>query len=106
MHRLMLLTLVAFALGSTARADIPPPLPPAKEAVRVKIEVDDKAKAPRLVIPNGVFTQPRFRPQPKDAPKGALEQENTDGIADNEAGEQPRGHLLIAGLALACSLAF
>lgn len=110
MRQIVLLAVFGLGLGliGQARADIPPPLPPAKEAVTVKIEVDEKAKGPRLVVPNGVFTSPRVRPFPKkpDAPKGALEQEGADGIAGNEPDELPRHQVMIAGVALAMSLGF
>jgi hypothetical protein len=108
MQRIVMLAVIGLGLGwaSQAGADIPPPLPQGKESVRVKVEVDENAKGPRLVIPNGVFTAPRVRPriQPKSEPKGALEPENMDGVADNDPQEQPRHHLLIAGLAMALSL--
>ncbi len=110
MRQIVLLAVIGLGLGliGPARADIPPALPQPKEAVTVKIEVDEKAKGPRLVIPNGVFTAPRVRPKftPKEAPKGALEQENADGIAANEPEELPRHQIMIAGVAMAMSLGF
>lgn len=108
MNRFMLLAVIGLVLGTTSRsrADIAPPLPPAKEGVAIKIEVDEKAKAPRLVLPNGVFTPPRFRPkEPVPGPKGELPQENGDGIGQDDS-MQPRNHLLIAGIALTCAMAF
>ena len=105
MRRIVLLAAIGFGLGLTgkANADLAPPLPPNKEAVAIKIEVDEKAKAPRLIVPNQVYTGPRIRPnfKPKDKDtQGALEQESTDGLAENENPMQPRNHLLFAGVAL------
>ena len=100
--RIVLLAVFGLALGLTShsRADIAPPLPPSKESVKVKIEMDENAKAPRLIVPNGVFQQPRG-PRPKlERPK----QEDSDETAQEET--QPRNHILIAGIALSLSLAF
>jgi hypothetical protein len=99
-----LLAVLGLGLGLTGRAtaDIAPPLPPKKESVAVKIEVDEKAKGPKLVVPNGVFTAPRVRP----GPRGQLDQETGDGIADNDNPDKPRHHLLIAGIAVSLALAF
>jgi hypothetical protein len=113
MCRIVLLAAIGLGLGLTgkARADIAPPLPVAKDSVTVKIEVDEKAKGPKLVLPNGVFTQPRIRPkfnQPNQ-PNAQLENGQDDGNAvaqDDSAPEKPKNHLLIAGLALTLSLAF
>jgi hypothetical protein len=101
-----LLAGLGLGLGLTgrARADIPPPLPPAKDSVTVKIEVDEKAKGPRLVVPNGVFTPPRVRPRFPEAPKGELPVENGDGIGQDDT--KPRHHLLIAGIAVSLALTF
>jgi hypothetical protein len=99
--RIVLLAVLGFGLGLTgkASADLAPPLPPNKDSVKVKIEVDENAKGPRLVVPNGVFTAPRA-PRPKfDRPK-----EQSDETAQEET--QPRNHILIAGIALSMSLAF
>ncbi len=107
MRRIVLLTMVALGLGLTGKvkADLAPPLPPAKQSVAIKIEVDEKAKGPRLVIPGGVFSAPRGRPAaPKGAPQGALEQPSDDGVSEIDDATQPRNHMLIAGLALAASL--
>jgi hypothetical protein len=107
MRRIVFLTMVALGLGLTGKvnADLAPPLPPAKQSVAIKIEVDEKAKGPRVVIPGGVFTAPRGRPPvPKTAPQGALEQPSNDGVAENDDGTLPRNRMLIAGLALAASL--
>jgi len=87
--------------GSVARADIAPPLPPAKTAVGIKIEVDENAKASKIIVPNGVFKPPRVRPN-FDTPKGELPNESDDGIAD----AAPRNHLVVAGIAVTLSLAF
>jgi hypothetical protein len=92
-------------LPGRLNADIPPPLPPAKQAVAIKIEVDEKAKGTHLVLPSGVFTAPRVRPQPNGIPQGALDQPGADGVAANDDETQPRIHMVIAGIALAMSLA-
>jgi len=105
MKRAMLLALVGlgFGVAPRAKADIAPPLPPAKSDVAVTIEVDEKAKGPRLVVPNGVFTLPRVRPMPKTSdPKGELPHESQDGIAEETAPSNNK--LLIAGIALSLSL--
>jgi hypothetical protein len=104
MRQIVLLAMVGFGLGwaGPARADIPPPLPTAKESVTVKIELDEKAKGPRLLIPNGVFTPRRVRP----GPKTELPQDSQDGIAENEPRNRPDSHIVIAGVAVALSLAF
>jgi hypothetical protein len=106
MHRIAILTCVGLGLGlpGTVNADIPPPLPPAKQSVAIKIEVDEKAKGPRLVIPSGVFTPPRVRPGPKGVPQGAVDQPGADGVAANDDETQPHIHMVIAGIAVAMSL--
>ena len=107
MSRIALLTLIGLAVSfvGRARADIAPPLPPAKEGVAVKIEVDEKAKGPRLVLPSGVYTPPRARrPQP-NTPKAALDQDDGTAVADEGSTPQPRSRILIAGIALSMSLA-
>jgi len=106
--RFALLLVIGFglALSRDARADIPPPLPPAKHAVTVKIEVDENAKGPKLIIPNQVFMPPRGRPlPPRNAPKSELNQQGeTDTITEDST--QPKNSLLVVGLALALSMAF
>jgi hypothetical protein len=100
--RIVLLAVLGFGLGLTgkANADLAPPLPASKESVKVKIEMDENAKGPRLIVPNGVFQQPRG-PRPKlERPP----QEEGEETAQEET--QPRNHILIAGIALSLSLAF
>lgn len=99
---------LGFAWTGASRADIPPPLPKNKDSVKVKIEMDENAKGPRLIVPQGVFTAPRGRPKlpPANGPTGQLDLENGDGIAQEENPNQPRNHVVIAGIALSLSLAF
>jgi hypothetical protein len=104
MKRLFLLAMFGLVLGTDARADIAPPLPAAKEAVAVKIEVDEKANGPRLVVPNGVFTAPRVRPVPKKSsdPKSELPSASDDAVADENGSNSTR--YLVAGAALTIAL--
>lgn len=96
MRHVAIVTVIGLGLGlnSNARADIAPPLPPAKNAVAVKIEVDENATGWKLVVPNGVFTPPRVRPIPKGDPKSELPE------------GQPHNQLLIVGVALTLAFAF
>jgi hypothetical protein len=107
----------ASMVPSAARADLAPPIPAPKE-VKFVIEVDESAKAPRLIVPQNLTTV-RIRPAPN--PKGGavppkvappikdgeesltyLEFESTvEPATDN--GRNPN-HLMIAGVAL--TLAF
>jgi hypothetical protein len=118
-YRIVILAAFSFGLGLTgmARADIAAPLPPAKTAVTIKIEVDENAKGPKLVIPSQVITTPRIRPVPRKDPNSQLLNDNGDRIAEYsveldeanaepESPSQPKSGLLFAGLALALSLAF
>jgi len=108
MRRSIALTVIGCALlvAPVAKADLLPPLPPAKEGVGMKIEVDEKAKSPRLVLPQGAFLPPRVRP----GPKSELPNENGDGYAQETEVEAspttPRNSILMAGLALSLSLGF
>lgn len=113
MRQIVVFAVFGIGLGwcGQARADLAPPLPPNKEAVTVKIEVDNNAKGPVLVVPNGVFTQPRVRPlppksAPKDGDKSSIEPDNGDAVAGEPEQSQPRNQMLIAGVAVALSLAF
>ncbi len=107
--RIVLLAALGLGLAWTgqSRADLAPPLPQTKDSVKFKIEMDENAKGPRLIVPNGVFTAPRGRPKlpPANGPKGQLDQENGDGIAQEENPNQPRNHIVIAGIALSMALA-
>jgi hypothetical protein len=118
----------AFAVGlgvfaATAKADLAPPVPPPAE-VKIKIELDENAKVPQLIIPLNT-TQPRRGPRPvpgkKDTvpptappPGGAKPEADQDIALDDLLVELPteatpttqRHHVLIAGLALALSLSF
>ena len=95
---------IGLGLANSTRADLAPPLPQSKDSVKVKIELDENAKGPRLIVPNGVFTAPRGRLRPDAPPKGELPQDNGDGIAQDEG--QPRNQILIAGVALSLAFAF
>jgi hypothetical protein len=101
-----------FGLTRTASADLAPPFfPPAKVESGFKIEVDEKAKSPKLIIPSGIFAPPRVRPGPRpkatepSEPKGELPVDNGDGIA-SETPNQSGHHMLIAGMALTLSMTF
>jgi hypothetical protein len=109
--RIVLLAVgLALGLSAPAAADIGPPRPrppvrPQPQPVQarevaVKIEVDENAKGPKLILPaNAVnFNAPR-----PNGPFGQLEQENGDAVATTQeaAPEQPRHHVLIAGVAVA-----
>jgi hypothetical protein len=100
---------LALGLSSPAAADIAPgprPRPPVRpqpaqiKEVAVKVEVDEKAKGPKLVLPANAFNigGPAF-----NGPFGQLEQENGDGVATahEPTPEKPQNHILIAGVALA-----
>ncbi len=57
-------TLVAVGLclaPSIVRADIPPPVPPPKD-VKFTVELDERAKGPKLIVPAGM-TRVQFRPR-------------------------------------------
>ena len=101
--------LAAFVLGlspSAVRADIPP-----ARDVKFTVEVDENAKAPKLVVPSSM-TRVQFRPRdpvpdrgPKTLPAGKevgyLEVESDEEVAP--AGRNPN-HLMIAGVALSLAL--
>ena len=113
MRFLAAVALSAFGLGlipSAVRADIPPAVPPAKD-VKFTVELDENAKAPKLVVPSGL-TRVQFRPRgpvpdrgPKALPPGKevgyLEVEADEELAP--AGRNPN-HLMIAGVALTLAL--
>lgn len=111
--------LAAFGLTlvpRAARADLAPPVPPAKD-VKFVAELDEKAKGPKLVVPQNLTTV-RFRPGPRPGanpppPGGAvppkpgepltmLELEGDDPVVE-PAGRNPN-HLMIAGVALTLAL--
>jgi hypothetical protein len=110
MRLLRVAALTAFGLGliaSPARADgLPPPVPPAKD-VKFTVELDEKAKAPKLIVPVGM-TRAQFRPRgpkqpaPGKEPVAYLEFE-ADDAAPAEAPRNPN-HLMIAGVALTLAL--
>ncbi len=89
-----------------ARADLAPPPPPAKE-VKFVVELDEKAKGSKLIVPQ-TLVNPRFRPGPGAAPKAGkeglavLEYEVVDDAAVEPA--RNRNHLLMAGVAFTLAL--
>src|SRR6187401_3243674 len=101
MRNLSLAMMALFGFGPTARADLAPP-PPAPKEVKFVIEVDDKAKGSKLIVPQ-TLVNPRFRPGPGGAPK-----EGKDNLAileyevEDDAAVEParnRNHLMMAGMA-------
>jgi hypothetical protein len=96
--------LAVFVLAlPAARADLPPPPPPPKE-VKFTLEVDEKAKAPRLIVPQpmaGVQFRPRG-PIPK-ATEGKEPVAFLEIDGDEPAPRNPN-HLMIAGVALSLTL--
>jgi hypothetical protein len=79
--------------------------------VKFVVEVDEKAKAPKLIVPQNLTTV-RIRPRPGKAlpPKDKDEQVNVIELESAEAPIEPAprnpNHLMIAGAALALSLGF
>jgi hypothetical protein len=125
MHsRLMLLAAIGLGLGLTSKAgaDIGPPRfppqPQPKANVAVKIEVDENAKGPRLIVPSQLFAPPRVRPLGPN-PRGPvpignlnsqIQEDAGDEIAENATEpanpEKPKNGLMYAGLALTLALCF
>jgi hypothetical protein len=122
MRKILIAVAAAFGLSllpSSARADLAPPVPPVKD-VKFVVEVDDKAKAPKLIVPQNLTTV-RIRPRPggavppKAVPPGKddkggeqlsyIELESSDNTPIEPAPRNPN-HLMIAGVALALSLGF
>jgi hypothetical protein len=117
MRKLFVAALAVFGFGlipPSARADLAPPVPPVKE-VKFVVEVDEKAKAPKIIVPQNLTTV-RLRPRPIPGPPKAnppakddkeeltyLEVES-DVAAPTEPTPKNRDHLMIAGVALALSL--
>lgn len=117
---------LAIALGlftAHASADLAPPVPPPTD-VKIKVELDENAKGPQLIIPMNM-TQPRRGPRPVPGkkepvpptappPAGAKPDGEQDIALDDMLVELPtesapttkRHHVLIAGLALTLSLSF
>src|SRR3954451_1950248 len=121
MRRFLVAVLAGFGLAlvpSAARADLPPPVPQPKD-VKFTVELDEKAKGPKLIVPQNLTTV-RFRPgprpgnpAPKEGPGGPppgkeplsyLEIESEEAVPQ----EAPRNfnHLMIAGVALTLALGF
>src|ERR1700678_2828833 len=79
MQRFIALAAIGIGLGlaDKAFADLAPPLPAVRE-YKIRIEVDEKAKARRMIVPGGAFApvgNPRF------GPKGELPQNSEEGVA-------------------------
>ena len=111
MRHLLCAVLASFGLAlipAAAKADLAPPVPPAKD-VKFVVELDEKAKAPKLIVPQNLTTV-RFRPGPRPnpgKPPGDKEpQAYLELESDDVAPETPRNHnhLMIAGVALTLSL--
>jgi hypothetical protein len=110
--RLPLACLAVLALTYTpARADIPVGPPPGPVEVKLKVEVDEKAKGPVLQLPRGV-TGGRVRPAgPKGPPptkEGKPEGEEPvvlefEGALAAEPERNPN-HVMIAGVAVTLAL--
>jgi len=124
MRHLLVAVLAGFGLAAVptaARADLAPPVPQPKD-VKFTVELDEKAKGPKLVVPQNLTTV-RFRPGPrpgnpvpkegsgntlpKEGPKEPLtylEIESDEAVPQ----EAPRNfnHLMIAGVALTLALGF
>ena len=109
MRLLCVAAVTAFGLGlfaSPARADALPPVPPARD-VKFTVELDEKAKAPKLIVPIQWTraVRPRGPRQPGlgKEPVAYLEVE-----ADEPPAEAPRNpnHLMAAGVALTLASAW
>lgn len=113
MRLLTTAALAAFGLGlvpPAVRADIPPPIPPARD-VKFTVELDENARGPKLVVPASM-TRVQFRPRgpvpdrgPKALPPGKEQVGYLEVESDEEApaGRNPN-HLMIAGVALTLAL--
>lgn len=110
MRTILAAALVAFSLSlipTSARADLAPPVPQVKE-VKFVVEVDEKAKAPKVVVPQNLTTV-RVRPggirPPKDGKEelSYLEFESNDETPSDSS--LNRTHVMVAGIALALSFA-
>jgi len=110
MRLLCAAALIAFGLGlvpSRARADALPPPPPPRD-VKFKVELDEKAKAPKLIVPPGLtVARVRPRPGPGNPPVGkeplAYLEVESDEPTPTDAPRNPN-HLMIAGVALTLAL--
>ncbi|HEX3149502.1 MAG TPA: hypothetical protein VHR66_15615 [Gemmataceae bacterium] len=108
------LTVVLAAFGLSllpvqVRADVPPPVPAPKD-VKFTIEVDEKAKGPKLILPVGM-TRAQFRPRPVPKANPAKEKEPVAMLeieGDDEVAPAPRNpnHLMIAGIGMTLALGF
>src|SRR5258708_5718834 len=115
MRNIPVAALAAFGLGllpSSARADLAPPVPPVKE-VKFVVEVDEKAKAPKIIVPQNLTTV-RLRPRPVAPKVGNPPDKNgneqlsyieleSDDNTPVEPATPNRNHLMIAGVALTLS---
>jgi hypothetical protein len=112
MRKILIAVAAAFGLSlmpSSARADLAPPVPPVKD-VKFVVEVDEKAKAPKLIVPQNLTTV-RIRPRPGGVPaKDKNEQVNLIELESAEVPIEPEparpnpNHLMVAGVALTLGL--
>jgi hypothetical protein len=109
----LIVALAAFGLTlvpAHVRADLAPPVPAPKD-VKFTIEVDEKAKGPKLILPVG-FTKAQFRPRgPVPKANQAKDKEPVAYVeveGDDEATPTPRNpkHLMIAGIGMTLALGF
>lgn len=98
-----------YLMPASVRADLAPPVPPVKE-VKFVVEVDEKAKAPKLIVPQNLTTvRVRPRPLPPGKDKNGNEQLTYIEVesGDEPATQQPatnRTHMVITGVALALAI--
>src|SRR5262245_7042404 len=91
MRKILIAVAAAFCLSllqSSAHADLAPPVPPVKD-VKFVVEVDEKAKAPKLIVPQNLTTV-RIRPRP--APGGGNPQKDKNeqvNFIELESAETP-----------------
>src|SRR4051812_21885857 len=108
----LLAGLAALGLGLipvAARADALPPVPPARD-VKFTVELDEKAKGPKLIVPANM-ARPQLRPRPlPGAPKGVADKQpvaypevEADDAGPADAPRNPN-HLMVAGVALTLAL--
>jgi len=72
----ILAILLLVLAGTAARADLLPPLPPAKE-FKIRIELDPRGKATKVLIPWAAVNERRGRPQPFPPKTGSPEKQTS-----------------------------
>jgi hypothetical protein len=100
---------LGLSLTSKSQADIPVPkrtevAPVKNEVVKVTIEVDEKAKEARIVMPRfvpGVLNPPKAIPTPPPS-QVELDDGEIPAVAENEL--TPNNRLLFSGIALSLSI--